>query len=329
VIPQLIAQYVSSGEVRYVYREFPIQSHVAARAASLAAVCAGFQDSYWEMNEQLFTSVGEWGAQGVDPSQHFAQYARDLGLDGDAFARCLDSDEAAAIIQTDLQAGQAFGVNATPYFFINDIPVRGGMPIEPLGAIIEYVAAGGEVLPEIVPTDGDWRVQGDPQTAGAVAVAFVDYTSPTSRLHALEVLPQLVSNYISEGQLVYVVHPLSEHGGGPSARAAAAAECAGHQGKYAEMSNQLFSEQDEWTTQQDVTSLYAGYADSLGLDVSGFETCLDSDWATLRVLSGALIATLYGVQEGPVFLFNDGEGPRSLSSFDEFQAVIEAILGQQ
>jgi protein-disulfide isomerase len=230
VIPELISRYVDTGMARYVYRDFPLSSHPNAQDASEAAACAGLQDSFWEMNEELFAKVDEWG-QAEDPTEVLKSYADELGLDQEAFNQCLDGGETAITVRADFMAGETAGVNATPFFFINDIPIRGGLPIDSLGRVIEYAAAGGET-PRIVPELDDPRLRGEPMTAQAITVAFVDFASPESAQHAAEVLPQLLETYIEEGTTLYVLQPWSSTPDGPSAQAAAAAECAGQQEEY-------------------------------------------------------------------------------------------------
>jgi protein-disulfide isomerase len=327
VIPALIEQYVDTGKARYVYREFPLtELHPAAPKASEAAVCAGEQGKYWEMNEHLFANVDEW-SQAADASESFKGYAQELGLDTNTFNECLDSGAATVVVQGDVLAGESFGVNATPYFFINDMPIRGGLPVETLGQIIDYVAAGGE-QPEIVPLGDDWHVRGDKNTARAVTVAFVDYGNPESGDHAREVLPGLIDEYIDTGQMIYVLHPWAAASDSPGAQAAIAAECAGEQGKYWEMHDLLFAEQAKWAEAADPGSLFAEYAASLDLDADQFEECLGSDWAVLRVQAGNVVAALYGVPGAPVFLFNNGQGQQGSPSLDEFKTIIDSIVNQ-
>lgn len=328
MIPELIEQYVDTGKVRYVYREYPLtQIHPLAQPASEAAVCAGQQGAYWEMNEKLFETVDEWGAGG-DATGYFKAYAEELGLDTKAFDQCLDSGEAAVVVQSDLIAGQTLGVNATPYFFVNDIPLRGGLPIEGLAQIIDYAAAGGKT-PQIVPPGDDWRVIGDKQTAAAIAVAFAGFGDADSADHALNVMPQLQEQYIDSGKLIYILHPVASGMDSAGAKAAIAAECAGEQGQYWEMYEMLFEEQAAWSGSDDPQALFVDYADALGLDSDAFQECLDSEWAALRVQAGSVLASLYGVPPGaPVFLFNNGQGAEGSPTFEEFQAIIESILNQ-
>ena len=312
--------------VRFVYREFPLPQHPAAYKGSEAAICAGEQGFFWEMNEHLFETVDVWG-QAPDPIASLKAYAQELGLDTQAFDDCLDSGDGIVGVEGDVMTAQMLEVNATPYFFINDIPIRGGRPIDTLGRLIEYAALGGE-LPDIVPLDDDFHVLGDKETARAVTVAFVDYTSSASARHAVEVLPQLVDKYVDAGSMLYVLHSWADGGDTPGGQATGTAECAGQQGKYWEMHDRLFDQQATWTAEADPQELFASYADDLGLDGDAFEECLDSDWATLQVQAGSIVGELYGVPGAPIYLFNNGQALQETSTFEEFQAQIDSILGR-
>jgi protein-disulfide isomerase len=328
VIPELIKQYVDTGKARFVSREYPLTSiHSAAQKAAEAAVCAGKQDKYWEMRDKLFAASEEWQAEGADPVALFKKYAQDLGADAAAYNQCLDNGEAALDVQADLMAGQALGVSATPTLFVNDLPIQGSLPIDSLGRIIDFVATGAPA-PEIVPAAGDYHLRGNAESARAITVAFVDYASPVSAQHATEVLPQLKSTYVDTGQMLYVLHPWSAKVGDLSYQGALAAECAGEQGKYWEMHDQLFKDQKAWTSAADARQALEGYAGSLGLDKAKFAACLDSDAAKQKVDAGSVVAALYGIPGAPVFLWNNGQGTQGSPTFDEFKAQIDSILNQ-
>ena len=150
VMPQLIERYVDTGQARLVFREFPIPSlHPNAEKAAEAAVCAGEQDKYWEMHDKLFASQDAWTGE-ADPSPALKELAGEIGVNETAFGQCLDSGDATTIVQAEVMAGEMMGVNATPYFFVGDLPIRGGLSVDAFGEIIKYVAAGGET-PQILP----------------------------------------------------------------------------------------------------------------------------------------------------------------------------------
>jgi protein-disulfide isomerase len=326
LVPALIEQYVDTGKVRFVYRHFPLDAgHPNARGAAEAAACAGQQDEFWAMHDRIFAGQSDW-ANESDPSAVLGSYAEEIGLDAETFNDCLEAGEAATEVQSDFLAGQTLGVNATPYFFVNDLPVRGGKPIEIMGQIIDYVAAGGEI-PEIVPTGDDWRLQGDRQTARAATVVFVDYASPDSAEFAQEVLPKLVEEYVDSGKLVYILHPWATEADSPGALAATAAECAGQEGLYWDMHHQILEEQDSWLNAEEPEALFSEYADSLGLDAVVFAECLASEWAALRVLSGNVVGAMYGVPTAPVFLFSNGQVLEGSPTLEEFKTILDSMVG--
>jgi protein-disulfide isomerase len=111
--PQIEQDYVNTGRVRYVVRDFPIESiHKDALKAAEAAHCAGEQGQYWQMHARLFNS------QNALTADHLSAYAGALGLDVQSFQRCLESNKYAVTIRQDLAAAQRVGVQATPSFLL-------------------------------------------------------------------------------------------------------------------------------------------------------------------------------------------------------------------
>ncbi len=113
VFPQIKEEYIDTGKVRFVMRENPLTSiHRDAFGASMAALCAGDQDQYWEMADQLFAN------QRALSTDNLKSYAADLGLDTDSFNECLDSKKYEGQVQADLASGAKLGMRGTPGFFI-------------------------------------------------------------------------------------------------------------------------------------------------------------------------------------------------------------------
>ena len=112
-LPQIERDYVRTGRLRYVVRDFPIRSlHPDAHRAHEAVRCAGDQNRYWEMRARIFADP-----KAID-GQALAAHARELGLDLAAFRACLDSGRHATQVQEDLAAGGRAGVSGTPTFFL-------------------------------------------------------------------------------------------------------------------------------------------------------------------------------------------------------------------
>ena len=120
--PQLEQNYISTGKVNFVYRDFPIQSiHPNAIPAALASECADEQGKFWEYHDKLFENQRGW--QGLDFQtgvSTFKEYAQELDLNMEEFNSCLDSEKYAQEINKDYQDGREYGVTGTPGFFIGN-----------------------------------------------------------------------------------------------------------------------------------------------------------------------------------------------------------------
>jgi protein-disulfide isomerase len=134
VYDRLLASY--PGKIRFVYRDFPLNGHPEALPAAEAADCAGDQNAYWNYFKALF---GEQYGLGRDA---YIQYATDLKLNVSAFTACLDSHHNQAKVKDNLSYAIGLGVQSTPSFFINGIPVIGAEPFETFQQIIDQELAG-------------------------------------------------------------------------------------------------------------------------------------------------------------------------------------------
>jgi len=119
---QIVTNYVNTGKVKFVYRDFPLSFHPQAQKAAEAAACAGKQGKYFEMHDLLFSK----GVQGSVAG--FKQYAKDLGLNSAQFDSCLDSGETASEIAKDEQDGVSAGIQGTPGFIVDGRLISGAQP---------------------------------------------------------------------------------------------------------------------------------------------------------------------------------------------------------
>ena len=124
-------EYINTGKVKFVYRDFPLSFHQNAQKAAESAECAGEQGKFWEMHNLLF----EKGVSGGVGS--FKQYAKEIGLDSGEFNDCLDSGKMASEVSKDFSDGQKAGIQGTPGFIINGQLVSGAQPFEAFKQIID------------------------------------------------------------------------------------------------------------------------------------------------------------------------------------------------
>jgi len=144
---QIIADYVETGQLLYVFRDFPLPSQPQSALAAAAANCAGALgggSAYWSMHDILFDRQVEWSGRG-DASDIFARYAGELELDEVTFGECLDSDAIRTKAETDVAEAAARGVRGTPTFFINGQPLVGAQPYTIIARAID-AALDGEIL---------------------------------------------------------------------------------------------------------------------------------------------------------------------------------------
>lgn len=122
VEPLIIQNYVASGQVRYIYRQFPFldnsvpgqESHQAANAS----MCALEQGRFWDYHDMLFAN---WNGenQGAFTDKRLVAFAEALGLNMDEFNSCFESNKYQDAIQEDITSGRQLGVTGTPSVVIN------------------------------------------------------------------------------------------------------------------------------------------------------------------------------------------------------------------
>jgi len=111
--PKIVQDFVDTGKVRYILREFPLVSiHSAASKASEAALCAGEQGKYWAMHQKIFEN------QRQIQIDNLKAHGENIGLDAGKLAECLDSGKFTERVKSDTSQGQKFGVRGTPSFFL-------------------------------------------------------------------------------------------------------------------------------------------------------------------------------------------------------------------
>ena len=137
--PLLDEEYVNTGKVCYIYKDFPILGPQSLTAA-LAAECAGAQGEYWTMHHWLFSNQAAWKRKSNAP-QVIQTAAAGLGLDVGAFTRCLESGEYLDEVQADAEEARRAGARGTPAFLINGRLFSGFQPWERMRSIIEQVLA--------------------------------------------------------------------------------------------------------------------------------------------------------------------------------------------
>ena len=128
--PKIEKEYISTGKVKFAYRDFTLPFHPLAQPAAIAARCAGKKGKFWEFFDKLSNG-------GKLDQDIIAMSAKAVGLDKDEFNKCLSDPELKKEVKKDVDEGAKFGVSGTPAFFINGRMVVGALPFEVLKEVID------------------------------------------------------------------------------------------------------------------------------------------------------------------------------------------------
>lgn len=131
---QIIKDYVDTGKVLYVAKDFPLNFHSEAKKAAESARCVRDQKGdtgYFRMHDKLFENQASLSLS------NYKSWARELGVDGKKFDECLDSGKFADEVSADLAYGQQIGISGTPGFFVNGVLVSGAQPYSVFKQLID------------------------------------------------------------------------------------------------------------------------------------------------------------------------------------------------
>lgn len=121
----------SNGQIRLVWKDFPLPDHKEALGAAEAAQCAGKQGKFWEFNSRLFTSQNNLS------TELYRGLAAELGMNLAIFARCLDKHETLPLIQYNMAEATAIGVDGAPYFVSKSKVYSGTLTVDEVKEFIK------------------------------------------------------------------------------------------------------------------------------------------------------------------------------------------------
>jgi len=131
-------QYVKSGKVKMVYRDFAFLGSESTAAAE-AAECAKDQGKFWAYHDALYVAEIADNKEGNGNLNKtlFMKLAKDTGLDTAKFGSCIDSNKYASVVSKVVSDAQALGVNSTPTIFVGQQKILGAQPFSVFQAAID------------------------------------------------------------------------------------------------------------------------------------------------------------------------------------------------
>jgi len=143
-MPKIMKEYIDTGKVRYVFRNYPLSFHPGAMPAAIAVECALKQGNLQavELHDAIYTAVGGGLELTMENIQDWAK-----NVDGIAtpdFNTCTDNEETADLVEADIEEGTEAGVMGTPSFFIlgpagETKQITGAYPIDEFRRVIDEI----------------------------------------------------------------------------------------------------------------------------------------------------------------------------------------------
>jgi protein-disulfide isomerase len=333
------------GDVRVLFKHFPLGGHPQAGPAAQAAWAAQQQGKFWEMHDLLFANQKALGDAELEG------YAKQLGLDVEKFNADRKLESTAKLVDADQRAGVKVGVSGTPAFMVNGHSYSGAMPTKQWKEVIAYerkaaqalVDAGtprAEVYAALMKDAKDTRIaparqarrpgEPDPAKTYKVPVAGRPTLGPDDALVTLVILSdfqcpfckkvnaaidEVKEKYPQDVRIVFLQRPLPMHKGARDAARAALA--AFRQGKFWEMHDKLFSKPGDMSKE----TLMA-HAQEIGLDTATFELDMAAADTEQMIKDDELLASRLGTGGTPAFFVN-GRFIAGNQSFASFAALID------
>ena len=124
VFPKIKSEYIDTGKIRYVFREFPLD--IKAAAGSMLARCIAKDDAgkYFAVIDMLFKQQNEWVLKNT--TETLIRIGKQAGLSQQAVEDCLKDQALLDKIAADQKyASEVLKVNSTPTFFLNGEKIKG------------------------------------------------------------------------------------------------------------------------------------------------------------------------------------------------------------
>jgi protein-disulfide isomerase len=124
-------------QMRVVFKNFPLSFHPQAMPAAqwFEALALQSPEKAWIFHDTLFENQGKLG------EDYFKALTKDLGLDVAKAAKDSQSEAVKKKIEADIEEGKKFGIEGTPAYLINGVPLRGAYPVEAFEQVIAKTQA--------------------------------------------------------------------------------------------------------------------------------------------------------------------------------------------
>ncbi|WP_256807929.1 MULTISPECIES: DsbA family protein [unclassified Bradyrhizobium] len=129
VFPKIKSEYIDTGKVRYIFREFPLD--IKAAAGSMLSRCIAKDDApkYFAVTDMLFRQQSDWVMKNT--TETLTRIGKQAGLTQQQVEACLKDQALLDKIAADQKyASEVLKVDSTPTFFVNGEKIKGETSFE-------------------------------------------------------------------------------------------------------------------------------------------------------------------------------------------------------
>lgn len=155
-------------------------------------------------------------------------------------------------------------------------------------------------------------------------VKYSDYQCPACK-YFVSIEEQLEEEFGDDISIVTKHFPLNMHE--YAQVAARAVEAAREQGKYQEMHDMIFEEQEQWA-RGNAEAMFIGYAKSLDLDVEKFQEDMNSADMQRIVMADKREGLNLGVNSTPTYFINGTKLEQNPRTYEAFKSIVEGVLNK-
>jgi protein-disulfide isomerase len=129
VFPKIKSEYIDTGKVRYVFREFPLDIKAAAGSMLSRCIAKGDGAKYFAVTDMLFRQQNDWAMKNT--TETLSRIGKQAGLSQQAIEDCLKDQALLDKIAADQKyAAEVLKVDSTPTFFLNGEKIKGETSFE-------------------------------------------------------------------------------------------------------------------------------------------------------------------------------------------------------